>query len=257
MVKQKKAAIAGRLGALRRNQLYGNPGTPDGRSKGGRATIKLFQDHPDAARLVGFVIRKEVARPVKSEDLAELFGVILGDGGFKGNHQLAVSFNYQTDFEYAQFVGNNIKRMFGLDYTICKRKSGNGADLIVGGTNLIDFLVRNGLRKGNKVSNQVSVPDWINGKFEYRIACLRGLMDTDGGLYRHRYISNGKRYEYLKLCFTNYSRPLLIFVLNTLKQLRIRAYLNNNHVSIYALNDVRNYFLLVGSNNPKHVNRRN
>jgi hypothetical protein len=47
-----------RLGGLRRVELYGNPGTPEGRSKGGKKTIRLFHRDKDLARKAGFIIRK-------------------------------------------------------------------------------------------------------------------------------------------------------------------------------------------------------
>ena len=93
--------------------------------------------------------------------------------------------------------------------------------------------------KGNKVKRQVSVPLWICENFKFRIACVRGLMDTDGGLYSHRYRSGEKLYEYLKLCFTNASYPLLTFVMQTLIKLNIKSYLSGRHVSIGAIDEVK------------------
>ena len=80
-------------------------------------------------------------------------------------------------------------------------------------------------------------------------------MDTDGGPYWHQYRVGKKTYRYLKLCFTNYSKPLLDFVHDTLKNLRYRAYLTGSHVSIYSEADVKRYFTEIGSNNSKHVNQ--
>lgn len=67
--------------------------------------------------------------------------------------------------------------------------------------------------------------------------------------------SNGRSYKYLKLSFTNRSKPLLDFVLNVLRKLNFKAYLNGDHVSVYAIAEVKRYFLEVESSNPKHTSR--
>ena len=197
MVKQVIKVDRSRLGGLRRVELHGNPGTPEGRSKGGKKTIQLFRNDPELARSRGFAVRKEICYP-------------------KGN---------------------------------------NGADIIVSSSNLVDFLLTQGIVMGNKIKNQVGVPLWIQEKIEYRVACLRGLMDTDGGVYFHNYRSGGKDYRYLKLAFTNCSKPLLDFVLDTLPLLKINAYLSGYHVSVYSKLGVKKYFEEVGSHNPKHIGR--
>ena len=249
-----KARIANaRLGGLRCMELYGNPGTTSGRSKGGKATVNLFQQNPALAKKLGFVLRKNIKIPNKSVELAEMVGAILGDGGLPGNHQLILSFNKKTDQEYAQYLRALLKKLFALDSYIYYRKNNNGAEIIVSSSNLVEFLEKLGFVKGNKVKNQVDVPGWINEKLEYRLACLRGLMDTDGGLYSHCYNSNGKNYKYMKLSFSNCSRPLLDFVFNVLKSLNFKVYLNEVHVSIYAASDVKRYFAEVGSHNHKHI----
>ena len=242
-----------KLGALRRNQTYGNPGTLDGRSAGGKKSIRFFHSNPRYVKKVGFVLRKEINYPPKSKELAEFFGIFLGDGGIRGSHQLAISFDYYKDAEYAINVGKMIQRLFKLDHSVYKRKENNGADIVVSSSHLIEFLKKYGIKAGNKVTNQIEVPKWVCKRLDYSIACLRGLVDTDGGLYQHRYRSGGKSYAYLKLCFTNYSRPVLQFVLQTMKRLDLKAYLSNHHVSIYAKEDLKQYFLRVESSNPKHV----
>lgn len=244
-----------RLGGLRCIQLHGNPGTREGRRKGGKRSIELFHQNPDFARKAGFIIRKEIKYPLRCAELAELIGIILGDGGMSGNHQLTISFNSKTDKEYSVFLGKILRDLFSIDYHIHTRKDCNGADIVVSSSNLIEFLLKQGLAAGNKVENQVDIPSWIYEKIEYQKACLRGLVDTDGSFYRHRYNSNGKNYKYLKLCFTNCSKPLLNFVMRILKKLNFKAYLQGDHVSIYSRTGIQKYFKDIGSHNPKHINK--
>lgn len=222
---------------------------------GGKRTICLFHQNPVLAKRVGFVIRKEIRCPKKSVKLAELIGVILGDGGLPGNHQLKISFNSKTDQEYSSYLVGLLKHLFSINCYVHPRKNCNGSDIVVSSSNLVEFLLKRGLVAGNKVRNQVAVPGWIHERLSYEIACLRGLMDTDGGVYLHKYNSNGKAYEYLKLCFANCSKPLLYFVVTILTKLNYNAYLQGSHVSIYSTSGVKRYFKEIGSNNQKHINR--
>jgi len=244
-----------RLGGLRRIQLYGNPGTSEGRIRGGRKTVSLFHKDPLLAKRKGFIIRKEIRYPSKCAELAELIGVILGDGGLAGNHQLTISFNINTDKEYSIFLGKILRKLFLVDYCIHRRKGCNGADIVVNSSNLIDFLLKRGLVAGNKVKNQVDIPGWIYEKLEYQKACVRGLIDTDGSFYSHKYNSNGEEYNYLKLCFVNCSKPLLNSVFKILKRLNFNAYLHGNQIFIHSREGIKKYFEGIGSHNPKHTNK--
>jgi len=251
---EKRKRVA-RLGALRRYELYGNPGTPEGRSKGGRISTNKMMADPEWGRERGFIIRKEIRYPERSSDLAEFIGIMLGDGGFSGNYQISISYNRKLDTDYACYVCGLIEKLFSVGMFFSMNKSDNGADIVVSGRNVVEFLISQGLKKGNKVRNQVDVPQWINKSRDYRIACLRGLMDTDGGFYLHTYVVNGKIYKYLKICFGNCSRPLLSFVVKTLKGMGLRAYAHGYNVLIYATQDVRRYMSLVGTHNAKHLNK--
>lgn len=244
-----------RLGGLRRIQLYGNPGTCEGRSRGGKKTISIFHNNPGLAKKAGFVLRKEIKYPAECSELAEFIGIMLGDGGLSGNHQITISFNNKTDHEYAEYICKVIRQLFLIDFHIHKRRKSNGADIVLNSSNLVDFLISRGLKAGNKVKNQVGVPGWISKNPLYGIACIRGLIDTDGGLYYHKYNVKGKTYTYLKLGFTNRSRPLLKFVFTALKKLGYKISLSGSNLSIASESGVKRYFTEIGSSNPKHVNK--
>lgn len=246
---------ASKLGGRRRVELYGNPGTPEGRRKGGIKTQKKFRSDPAYAKKMGFILRKEIKYPERSVELAEFMGIMLGDGGLSGSYQITISFDNKNDRKYAEYICNSLKKLFSVNYHIYKREKNNGADIVVSSSNLVDFLIRQGFIKGNKTKNQIDAPGWIYERSDYQIACLRGLMDTDGGLYLHRYNSNGKTYEYLKLCFANVSKPLLHFVFDVLSKLNYKVYLNGDNVSIYATPEVKRYFAEIGTHNPKQIKK--
>lgn len=244
-----------RLGGLGCVQLHGNPGTVEGRKKGGRKSIELFHQNPDFAKRVGFIVRKEIKHPARCAELAELIGIILGDGCLSGNHQLTISFNNETDQEYSHYLRRLLKKLFALDCHVHYRKNSNGADVVVSSSNLVDFLLKEGLSIGNKVKNQVGIPMWISGELKYGKACLRGLVDTDGSFYCHKYISGNKEYKYIKLCFTNCSRPILEFVFKILKRLGYKVYLKGNHVSVYSMSEIKRYFKEIGTHNQKYLSK--
>jgi len=57
---------AAKLRALMRNKLYGNPGTSEGRRKGGLTTIGKFVRNPELAKKLGLRIIKEIKRPKRN-----------------------------------------------------------------------------------------------------------------------------------------------------------------------------------------------
>jgi DNA-binding transcriptional regulator WhiA len=244
-----------RLGALRRYELYGNPGTPEGRRKGGRVTIQLFQRRPSFAQKKGFITAKDIAYPSHSTELAEFIGIMLGDGGLRSPYQCAVTYNGKTDQAHARFIISLVKELFNISCSIQKKKKNNGVDILICSSNLVSFLLKEGLILGNKVVNQIKVPEWICSNALYRSACLRGLMDTDGSVYRHEYRSNGKIYSYCKINFTNRSRPLLTFVFDSFRMFDYKTYKKEPNVYIYSAPDVHRYMTEIGTHNPKHRSR--
>ena len=244
-----------RLGGLRCIEMYGNPGTSEGRSKGGRRACEFFRLHPDLARQRGFVTLKEIKIPPRSVELAKFIGIMLGDGGIRSKYQLTISFNYKTDREFAEYVTRLIKRLFAVEHIISKRKDSLGADIIISSASVIDFLLKQGLKAGNKIKNQVDIPAWIKRNMEFQKACLRGLVDTDGSLYCHKYKVNNKWYEYLKLDFTSCSEPLLRSAYGILSNLGIKASLKGVHITVSAKTEVNRYLATVGSSNTKFLDR--
>jgi len=247
------AGKAAKLGGRRYAELYGSPGTLESRRKGGRISQEKHPFDVELARKRGFITRKKVKYPKKSAALAEFIGIMLGDGGISNDYQIAISFNAKEDLKYAHYIQDLVTRLFGISSTIRIREKNNGGDIVVSGTNLVKFLIRHGIKKGNKVAKKIDIPKWIGDSEKYKIACLRGLVDTDGGLFRHKYIVNGKRYVYLKMCFTSYSPPLLRSATTILEELSLRPKNTaKNRVYLYSLPQLHRYFNKVGTSNPRY-----
>ncbi len=94
---------AARLGALRRMELYGNLGTPEGRRKGGFKACSKYKISPQRFKETGFIGPKNIDYPSESVPLSEAVGIILGDGSLT-KYQLRISLNSKTENEYAGFI---------------------------------------------------------------------------------------------------------------------------------------------------------
>lgn len=246
---------AGRKGAFARNKIYGNPGTPEGRSKGGETSIQKLRSDPEFARRCSLLTRKRINYPKKSPKLAELMGITIGDGGIS-DYQVVIALNKETDRAYAYFVVELFKDLFNIDSTLQERKGVNLYELAFSSINLIELLLKLGLKKGNKVRQQVDISPWVKESKIFTINCLRGLFDTDGCFYidRHRY--KDKTYHNCGLCFRSYSRPVLLFFRTKLRQLGLHPTQNTkSSVSLRKEKEVIKYFQIVGTSNLKHLDK--
>ncbi len=246
---------AARLGGQRRAQLYGPPGTLESRRKGGRISCERFRANPSLAKALGFKVRKAITYPRKSALLAEFIGIMLGDGCLSSQFQVGIAFNSETDRAYGGYLQRLFQKLFGISATIQQRCETHGWTVVASSRALVEHLQVLGLVQGNKVANQVDAPQWIWTRPIYQQACLRGLMDTDGSVYRYAHRVYGYRYHHVGLCFTNHSRPLLLSAERLLKNCGFRPRAGGYHVSLNRQEEIRRYFRLVGSRNPKHVER--
>ncbi|MHB8155597.1 MAG: LAGLIDADG family homing endonuclease [Candidatus Omnitrophota bacterium] len=243
-----------RIGALKRFQMHGALGTPEGRRKGGLATQRLIRTDPVWALQSGIVVRKKIYDPGYSLELAEFIGIMLGDGGLT-NYQLNITLNSQTDREYLLYVKNLLEKLFHIQPSVMLRKKENAARIVASGRNLVELLKRYGLKVGNKVRQSVDIPAWVLRKNEFAIACLRGLMDTDGCCYAYAHNVNKKRYYNFGLCFTNASLPLLKSVYTILEKNGYHPCVASRRVYVHRKNEIAKYFQKVGTHNNKHLHK--
>lgn len=245
---------ATRLGALRRNELYGPPGTPEGRRKGGLVSALKFRNDPEFSKKVSFKLRKHIIYPQKSSLLAELIGILLGDGSIN-ECQVRVYNNNKTDRNYAYFIKKVIHNLFKISSSITV-EDGNTVIVTASSKNLVAFLMDCGMKKGDKMLNGANVPEWILKDDEFTKSCLRGLVDTDGGIYFHRHTTKGIRYRHVGLCLTSHSKDIL----NSAHKMFLRFNLNckiagGRHIFLYDRKAVSKYMEIVGSHNSKHIER--
>jgi hypothetical protein len=244
---------AGKLGAKVSHERYGNPGNFESRRRGGLTTQRLRREHPEQFHLPD--TSKQIERPSLSPQLAELIGIILGDGSIR-DYYMTVSLNLWQEGDYAKFVSSLIKSLFNVSATLHTEILKSTYTVRVSSVNLVEFLNEIGLMTSNKVEQQVGLPDWIFENEETMRACLRGLMDTDGSVYLHRYKSGGIDYGYVKLTFSNHSRTLLNDIMTMLSALGFSPVTDGEtKVTLNRQGEVLRYYSEIGTHNSHHLDR--
>jgi intein/homing endonuclease len=196
---------------------------------------------------------KQFTRPKRSQKLAEFIGIILGDGGIS-KYQMTITLNRKDDADYVKFVVDLIEKLFNIKCSLTTRES---VEVItISRIGIIAFCEKMGLQKGNKIKNQVDIPRWIKENKAYSIACLRGLIDTDGCVVKHQYQVKGKRYLYKKLAFSSRSKPLINSVRRVLNDLDLKSRIDSRgDIRLDSVGSTKKYFEVVGSHNAKHIRR--
>ncbi|MBI1893807.1 MAG: hypothetical protein HYS14_06825 [Candidatus Rokubacteria bacterium] len=223
---------------LKWNAVYGNPGTLEGRRKGGAVSQQRRREQPQRYAGSRVRLRNGIRIPPDGEELAEFIGVVLGDGAIS-NHQVRITLNGDTDRAYGGYVVDLAQRLFGARVTVGEPKGEKVLCLTMTGRNLVEFLVSKGLHRGNKVKQQVDIPKWILSNDGLARVCVRG-----------------KPYRSLGLSFTSHSLPLLRSVHRILCGIGLPAKCDGRrHVSIYKRAGIKRYLEVVGTKNPKHLQR--
>ena len=226
---------------------YGNPGTRDGRVRGGRRSIKVHQRSQ-----TGFKTLQYPALPRRSCILAELLGILAGDGHVN-KYQISVTTNSTTDLAHAMYIKCVLMHLFHLHVSLTKKRGAQAVTVLLSSKNVCDFLSALGVPLGNKTIHQITPPTWIIRNAPYSRAYLRGLIDTDGSVYLDRHIKKGRLYSSICISFTNASVPLLDFAERTMRSCGLTPTRSGLSVRLRKRKDVHNYARMIGFQNPKHA----
>lgn len=197
--------------------------------------------------------RKTVLIPKPSVRLAEFFGIMLGDGGINNAWQANITLNAIADRKYSLYVVDLCKHLFGIVPAVRKRKTREALVISLASTTVVDFLVDRGLLRGNKIAQGLAIPAWIMKNRSYRIACLRGLMDTDGCLYIHRHRIGGHTYKNIGLCFSSYAPKMIGQVARIFSESDIVPHVSGEgrKIYLYSQEAVKKYLDIIGTSNPR------
>ena len=243
--------VAAKKGGLARYRLYGNFSTEDGRKKGGLASLQTHKENPSA-----FKVLKKIKIPGPSTKLAELLGILIGDGHLS-EYQISVTTNAQTDQEHAQFSSKLLEDLLGVKTTLTYKKGERTINIVASSKNAVNILQERGMPIGNKIKHGVAVPRWIFRKEEYKRAFVRGLFDTDGCVYLDKHRVGRKTYKHYGWKITSYSVRLIGDIIQLLKQLGFSPTHRTSQKSVFLRRqgEIARYFHEIKTHNPKHAGR--
>lgn len=200
--------------------------------------------------------RKLARTPRFSKKLAEFFGLMLGDGGINNDFQVSISLNSERDQQYSEYIVKICKELFGVVPVVRKRKTRKTLVISLASITVVDFLVSNGLPRGNKLKNGLRIPKWILQNAEYKKACVRGLVDTDGCVFIHKHFVNHRKYTNLTLTFTSYDKVFLKQIADIFKEFGIMPRITKRGKDIYLYKNelINQYFSIFGSSNSRLKN---
>lgn len=178
---------------------------------------------------------------------------MLGDGGIHNPWQATITVNAVADKTYAEYISALCERLFGFRPSVYKRKTREALVIRISSTSVADFLVKKGLVRGNKLRAGAIIPSWILKKKAYRIACVRGLVDTDGCLFIHKHTIGGRMYQNIGLTFTGYSRELLGQVAAIVEEIGVIPHITKRErdIYLYSAAAVARYLAVVGTSNSR------
>ena len=215
-----------------------------GKSKGGKNSLGSL---------------KNIKIPGQSERLAELWGILLGDGNIQrtsrykiGVYNIKVTGHLILDKDYLiKYVKPLIEGLFGVNVRIYASKDTNALNLVADSRKIVDFFEENEFPPVYKLKNQVRIPIWIKKNPKFLAACLRGLYDTDGCFYR---LTNQNSYQ---IGFTNHNIQLLQDVREGLIRLNIGVskIIHSRKIVTTKKSEIEKFYKIIGFHNSKHLNK--
>lgn len=167
----------------------------------------------------------------KDGDLAELIGVILGDGNiykFPRTEGLRIACN-SNNKGFVRRYSNLIKKIFNKKPQNFKVKKVNCITITI----YEKFISKRlGIRAGSRKNIKISIPRWIFKNKEYTIRYLRGLYEAEGSFCIHKPTST------YKLLFSNRNDYLLDIVYKRMNWLGFKVNKSGYKVQISRKDDV-------------------
>ncbi len=174
----------------------------------------------------------------KSEDLAEFYGTMLGDGcieKFPRTEKLSIALN-SKETEHIPYIVNLTEKLFKKKPFIRRIKNVNCVYVGIYQNNIskrLDFPW------GEKQKHQLIIPPWIKNNRRYLIPCLKGLFETDGDWVID------KKYGTNVIKFTNVIDSLLDDIYKSLINLGFYAHRGKKRVTISKTKEVEKFVNLI------------
>lgn len=186
-----------------------------------------------------------------SPELAELIGILLGDGSVM-KYFAKIYLNRVADKGYEEYVTNLSRKLFGESVVTCYDVPNDGTMNV----QISSIEVRDYLRNIGFDPKIREIPKWILENDDFIKACIRGLFDTEGSVGVKYFKGKKGNYIYKQLTVTNTNKNILQFVE---KYLILYGYkpTRGSKTNIYVSNrkDIARYREEIGSSNPKMIGK--
>lgn len=206
-----------------------------------RKKINNFKNWADKMRAAG-KIKSNYLDFKKDKYLAELIGVVLGDGHigkFPRTERLVISCNSKNKGFISRY-GGIIEKIFFKKPTYMKVKNLNCVKISV----YEKFISKRlGIPAGNRAKLNFKLPKWITKNEEFLIPFLRGLYEAEGSFCVHLPTST------YKIFFANKNTSLLNIVYISLKKLGFKANKSGYKVQISRKKEVYDFKNLINFRN--------
>ncbi len=197
---------------------------------------------------------KNVKSIEPSEKLAEIVGIMLGDGNIYGKqYAVRICGHMEKDKCYLlNHVKPLFKEVFGTELKEYYHKSVNELILYAYSKFVVVNMEKYGLLEGNKKNNGSRIPYWILKNDSYTKCCIRGLFDTDGSVFINR--------NKIKIELSSAIEPLRNSIVNAMKLLGFEKGWTKSKGSVktyglYSKVDTEKFINIINFNNPKHKNK--
>lgn len=189
--------------------------------------------------------------------LAELVGILLGDGSFyMSGHNTEVDIALNTkDACYKEHVKKPLQSITNTYVWEKHPKDKNCAHLRITRKLPVMELLEVSLRvPGNKIKNAVTIPKWIWKKNLFVRRCIRGLIDTDGSVYRLK----PQWPNLFQISFKNNNTTLLE---DTRRAFLISGFhpshIYGNRIALTRQAEIKDHIAIVGTKNDAHLRECN
>jgi len=241
-----------------------------GQVKGGKKAYALNFDKFEEGRKKGILSNKiNKNKPFTfnielSKDICEFIGAFIGDGFFNcyNNHLYQIEFSGDSRFDlkyYKETIIPIVKRIVpNVIPHIYFVKGKNAIRVTFYSKELFYFLKDFFNFTPGKKTYTVKMPDKILFNQDFVYSTIRGIFDTDGGVFLDKRKSYKKIYP--RIIFQTVSKPLFNQLYSLLsKEFTLYTRFNQKRqiyiIEIYGINQVRSWMKLIGFSNQRQLDK--
>ncbi|MDP3742005.1 MAG: LAGLIDADG family homing endonuclease, partial [Candidatus Micrarchaeota archaeon] len=195
---------------------------------------------------------KKIESPAFDPELAELVGILFGDGEVKSTGEMRLSFDTKKD---RYFINDRTIPLILQKINPNKISFESYKRIWFQKSSFVNWIISTGFPSGSRPINDAKIPAWCFSNERFLISFIRGLFDTDG-------IFNFLNHN-VEIMFGRFSAKYTYFprqLADALLSLGIHASLQKSKdgrfkIRITGKMNILLFFALIGSSNLKHIIR--